>query len=616
MNRAIGAGFIALVLAFVFPPSRSGAKTGTIAVWDTGQSSPRPLASEAFVSATGWTMILQETTATVFIGDAVISNDRVVVVVRNGGIGAEVYSLRPDGTFPRARLVPVSTGGKPAVSLRRVALVENTTGGACLEARYRTAAGGDVTARFRIKPEEVAVETSAGGSSAGSGTARLRVECDGRYAVLPDFFADDLDLDASKIPVPAVSVPSDSFILNLAGNGNSIVVCVFENRNQDVRMTLSGVGEGRNFTGSEIVFGKKQKIWVALLEGAGIWKTAAVEPGDAGKEIRLDWKMPFPAVWRVDFTREDGLTDSWEMLLQEKKGGEYVKPGWVGGEDNLDSGRKRWTTVLGEFPYPAWSDSEGRGYLQPLDIEELKELKFSGPVVIYPINRVERTPSDTFTVVDVMRNSLGVGPCEYVLDLEGQKDAWPGEATCGVRDTLVPIYEKGEQKAKRAEVARTIDGGLVFVKFIRSRINQYVKFGHELQQYLALQKLRHPDQKKLLVEMDALAHEIDTRVAARRKMIETPGYVARMNEQFRKQVLGYEGPDALDKCKEYTEALVHVGSNQDELVGECRWVVKAIRQRGGILVATDPQFGPIARHIRSMTEKVLRKPAGHEGARH
>jgi hypothetical protein len=581
-------------------------------------SSPAPFAPEAIVAAADWIPVPQGSTATSFQGDAVMSNGRVVVAVRRGGNAAEVYYRGAGGPVSRVRLVPVSRSGKPAKSLVRVALVENKAGGVCLETRYRTANGQVIKARFRIKPEDVAVEVAAGGSSGGADADRLRVECDARYAVLPDFFADDMDLDPGKIPLPAVSVPSDSFLLNMVGNGDSVVVCVFENRNQDVRMTLAGGGEGRIFTGSEITFGKG-KIWVALLEGAGVWNAAKVEPGDAGKEMKLDWKMPFKAVWRVDFTRMDGLTDSWEMLLQDKEGGEYVKPGWVGGEDNLDTGRKRWTTVLGEFPYPAWSDSEGRGYLQPLnneEVKELKNLKFTGPVVIYPINRVEKTPADTYTVVDVMRNSLGVGPCEYVLDLEGQKDAWPGEATCGVRDTLNPIYEKGEQKAKRAEVEHTIDDGLVFVRYIRSRINQYVKFGHELEQYLVLQKLRHPDQKKLLGEMENLAREIDARVIERQKRIKTPGYVARMNERFRKTVLGYEGPDALKKCKEYTEALVHVGSNQDELVGECRWVVKAIRQRAGILVATDPAFGQTARHIRAMTEKVLRKPAGHEGARH
>jgi hypothetical protein len=89
-----------------------------------------------------------------------------------------------------------------------------------------------------------------------------------------------------------------------------------------------------------------------------------------------------------------------------------------------------------------------------------------------------------------------------------------------------------------------------------------------------------------------------------------------MNEEFRKNVLDYAGPDALKRCTEYTSALVVIGDNQDELSGECRWVVKTLRQRAGILLGTDPRVAPIAGEIRTRTQEALRNPANHEGARH
>ena len=116
--------------------------------------------------------------------------------------------------------------------------------------------------------------------------------------------------------------------------------------------------------------------------------------------------------------------------------------------------------------------------------------------------------------------------------------------------------------------------------------------------------------------MDKLAQEIDTRVAARVTKIQTPEHVAKMNEEFRKNVLGYQGPDAIKRCWEYTQALVVIGDNQDELSGECRWVVKTLRQRAGILMALDPRVAPIASEIRARTQEALRNPASHEGARH
>src|SRR5205823_1143977 len=98
--------------------------------------------------------------------------------------------------------------------------------------------------------------------------------------------------------------------------------------------------------------------------------------------------------------------------------------------------------------------------------------------------------------------------------------------------------------------------------------------------------------------------------------IKTPEDVARMNEDFRLEVLNDVGPDALKRCQAYTHALVEIGGSQDELVGECRWAVKSLRQRAGILIALHPRVAPIASEIRTRTQEVLRNPASHEGARH
>jgi hypothetical protein len=251
--------------------------------------------------------------------------------------------------------------------------------------------------------------------------------------------------------------------------------------------------------------------------------------------------------------------------------------------------------------------------LQPL---KGKVLQLQGPVVVYPINRVKHTPLDVYTVVDVMRNTLGVGPCEHILDLEGQKSEYKGQATCAVRDTLTPIYQNNRQKQQRDKIDRTLDEGLMFVKHIRGRITRYVEFGKKMRQYLAEQKKAHPELADFIGEMDNLIREIDDRVAARAAKIKTPEHVARMNEDFRKQVLDYDGPDALRRCQVYTRALVEIGDNQDELSGECRWVVKTLRQRAGILMALNGRVAPIASEIRARTQEVLRNPANHEGARH
>jgi hypothetical protein len=588
-------------------PSEIKPKSG-LAVWDTGEPSKEPLAPAALAGKNDWAALPPDKTADSFKGDAVLSNGRVAAVLRKQDSAVEVHAVKPDGAVARLRLRLQTAAGEPAARLERMALVENTRGSAALEATFKTAKGDELTGKFRLKRGDVTVQTEP-----GAGAGRLRVECPGRFVVLPDFFADDITLDAARLPLDSAELPSENFVLHLTGKGDAAAMCVFENRRQDVKVTLSGKGDERIVTGSEIGFEGK-KVWVALLEAPQIWHVRDLKAEDGGKATPLDWTMPFPAQWRVDFPRADGLTDSWEMLLQEKKGGPYLKPSWLGGgDDRIPPDRKRWNTVLGTFSYPCWSDPDGKGYLQPL---KHKVLSFQGAAVLYPINRVKQTPLDAYTVVDVMRNTLGVGPCEHILDLEGQKSEYKGRATCGVRDKLMPIYEQKQQKDKRDEVDKTLDEGLTFVKHIRGRITRYVEFGRKMREYLAEQKKAHPELAEFIGEMEKLNQAIDDRVAARSGKIKTPEHVAEMNEAFRKNVLGYEGADAVKRCKEYTTALVEIGDNQDELSGECRYAVKALRQRAGILMALDPRVAPIASEIRARTQEALRNPANHEGARH
>ena len=73
-------------------------------------------------------------------------------------------------------------------------------------------------------------------------------------------------------------------------------------------------------------------------------------------------------------------------------------------------------------------------------------------------------------------------------------------------------------------------------------------------------------------------------------------HIAQLNRDFvAKGLLDYTGSDWQAKLKtEYTDPLTTIGGQQDEMVGECRWVVKALRQKAAILMATDPAMAPIA----------------------
>ena len=193
----------------------------------------------------------------------------------------------------------------------------------------------------------------------------------------------------------------------------------------------------------------------------------------------------------MDWLQDDGLIDSWEMLLQRPDGA-YFKPEWFGQSANygtndwMKPNRKRWTTVLGYFQYPCWIDKDGRGYFQPLK----KPGKFEGPAVVYPLGRVGATPLTALTVVDLMRATLGVGPCQYVLDVEGQKKQSAGIPTCDARTRLNTIYAENQQKERKAEVEQALADALAFIRHIRARIEAYATF--DTRRWLIWAKRRRP----------------------------------------------------------------------------------------------------------------------------
>ena len=574
-----------------------------VRLFDTGKPSPKPLDPAALTRRTGWTQVPEGQLPRRFSGDAVVMNNRLALVLRRGSRSAELYSLRGEPRL-RASLSPV--GDAPAARLVGVRAVRNEMSGVALDATFETKDGRRLAIWCRLTMGQPFVHTVG-----AAGVKALRVAAPCRFVVLPDFFADDIVADATSLPVAEADLPSENFLLHFVGEGDAIVMTVSKSRGNDIRITLAGTGDQRRIQTSTIQYGDDRAIWVAILDGPGTWHVRNIQPSDKGKIIRLGWRMPYQAAWRVDWRQDNGLTDSWEMAI-EKRGGGYLRPGWFGPPRSLPPNRKRWTTVLGRFLYPCWVDKRGQGYLQPL----ARVVRFEGPALLYPINRTASTPLEEFTVVDIVRATLGVGPCEYILDVESHKEAYKGRATCATRDLLRGIYKAGQQKRRRAQVEQALVDVLTFIRHIRSRIETYVAFAHEILGYLAEQKRAHPELADGIAQLEALAKEIDQRVERRRAKIKTPEVAARLVEEFKRTVLDYEGPDAYERCKRITAAWVEIGGNQDELVGECRMVVKRLRQRAGLLMALDPRMRPIATEVRRRTQKVLRNPASYEAPRH
>jgi hypothetical protein len=615
-HRSMALGFAAASLVILSAVAGSAAEQAAPApyvhLFDTGTHLPAALPAEALARKDSWAEVGRDGTDHKFVGDAVLVNDRLALVVRAGGPGLEVYSM--GGASPRLRTILAPAAAGPLKGLSSLKATAVSPEAVALEAVYHVEGGPDVGLAVGLKMGEPQVKTEPRG-----GLKALLVQAPCRLAVLPDFFADDIVIDAAQLKVPQAELPAENMLLHMMPDHNAIVMAVWNTSHQDVQVALSGQGDHRTITSTRIEYGEDPAVWVSVLEAPGVWHERDVAVDEAGKVIRLDWRAPWPGHWRADWTRSDGLVDSWEMLSQNQDGS-YTKPNWFGSREKVPADRQRWTTVLGNFKYPCWIKQDGQGYLEPLtqpgDWNTRQVVQFRGPALIYPMNRLSATPLDTFTVLDVVRTTLGVGPCQYILDTEAGKSTNKGMATCATKERLDGIYASGRQKEQRAQVEKSLADVITFIKFIRSRIDTYVQFGHDSLSYLAEQKAQHPELAGELAELEDLAKTIDVRVAQRRDLIKTPQYAEQLAEQFRQTVLDKDDADAPARCQKITAAWVEMGGNQDHLAGECRWAVKFLRQRAGLLMAEDPRLSDICHEVMSRAQAAMAEPAGHEAIHH
>jgi hypothetical protein len=578
---------------------------------------------------TGWTTLAEDDLSHRFIGCAALANDKILALLPQDSVELRIYSRQLGGLPLCGRLQPVC-GDRSDWKRTSLAIRENGRSAVAIEVGFASG----------VETHRLTYELTAGAefvkATAGPGVEKLRVHAPCPFAVLPDFFGDDMLIDASAIPVARADIPGENFLLHMMHRGDAIAMTVSESRDNDIQVALSG-GSPRSIVHSDVSFGKKPRIWVAVLAEKGVWHERRVAFADAGKTLDLDWKAPFPALWRVDWSTADKMTDSWEMLLQQPDD-KYVMQGWFGQDESQGQrfgrefgdrdwnkpGRRRWNPVLGAFSFPCWIDKEGRGHLEPLKARRYAEggptYNFAGPAVVYPIDRAKtptfHTPLEKLTIVDLVRRTLGVGPCEYILDLEGQKRNSRGVATCYGRDVINAIYKEGTQLNNRAVIEEHLAATVAFITNVRERIDLYVKFGREMTAYLQRQKQLRPQHAEFLDELLLVTERLERSFEESREKIRTPAFAEATAEGFRKNLMGYVERDAYRKCETQMAVFTSIGGAQDALVASCRMSVKTLRQRAGIAMAVNPELKEIANEIRSRTQAILRNPTPYEAPRH
>ncbi|MBI4662192.1 MAG: hypothetical protein HY735_25520 [Verrucomicrobia bacterium] len=536
-----------------------------------------------------------------------VSNHYVTLLIRSGEPGAECQYRLGEQTVQGPLLRPAAGAGDGAKTITAIRVTENNAERALFEVKSVTQSGKQIVTFYLVRKNTPIIEVQP-----GEGMERLRVEAASRYAVVPDIFAGDLIINPATTAEPSLRLPSENLLLQLAVGGNAIIACAWRSGQQAVRLTLDGGGDGRATTGTEIDCRGVFPVSVAILAAPGIWQQKKIAELDPVKDVKLDGKVPFRALWRADYRRADGLIDSWKCLLREGR------DHYEGFGIDANKARTVWTSARGTFAYPASIDGDSC-FLRKTRFEGAPEIRYDDNqfVVIYPHQAVRGSPAGTFGGLDILRATLRETPEASLLEnLEIKRvprDRWP--ATCAVTADYEEIFDAGEEKAKKALVSRRLEEMNNFVINIRSRMNEYLAWQKKTREFVAKTKAEKPQLAALADEFDGILATFG-KIYERRKLDErTPAAAHALIENVLALIDSAEA-NKDEKAKQIGRDTRIIGGNQDSCIGEFRMSTKRLRQRAGYRMAEaqDDTAFEFAREVRQRTMEMLQEAFQHESA--
>ncbi len=507
-------------------------------LWDTASSSPMMLQPETIPDKQGWIRLEEDDLTHRFSGDAVLSNDRLAVVFRKDGFGAELYSLTANGPVFRAFLALRNTAKSASGMLSSITISENNPGAVQIDAVFRFGKG-TMKAGFRLTTGEVCIEIHPGQT-----VEKLFVGADTRYTIVPDYFGDDMIFSAESFQGDLVYLPTEKFILDALGHGDAMMMCVWESSRQSARVLLSEYDGERVIYGSEIQCLDGGKIWIALMEKPGIWFEGKPSGKETKSDTALDWKPPFPAKWRANILYERGLAAS--LPLTE----DFIR---------TQSGK---------------------------------------PFLIYAFDRNRTTPLSQFCPIDIMRNTLGVGPCQYILDVEGlasEDHPTPNQVT----EWIEKQFERKREKRYRESIEERLKAMAALMAQSQERVRQYEAFARELITFCAKE-----EKAGMVQELLSTIGGIEDSIAAKSGEMKRRDEIERLTGKI-VELIGRD--NAVSPCQTFCASIRSTAAACDSVLSRCRMKTRWLKQQCVMAAARHPEQAEFLNEIRERAERFLQE---------
>lgn len=485
-------------------------------------------------------------------GGYVVENDNALLLLLAGNAGAV---LVPKAAGRRAiELAPLDPQGKGAGAVGAVRLLRWDPDEAVLESSSRSA-GASVRVSWTLGGSRPLVQV-APVENAG----KLRLAVPMQCVVVPDRFGDDIVADPATTGEGGGFLPWAPVVTGLLGDGSDLLVLICPEPRQRVELRR---GEERAFLGADVAFAGGC-VSVGTVFGKGVWHLERFGTERQPDPLRLKWRMPFPAAWRLT-VQGDGARFS--TLFSEKESAVF---------DKKDALFRR----TGDFAAPARV----------------------GIVCLH--DRTASTPLDVVTPVDLVRDALGLGGAQRALDEDGltsyRKAAGPTAwAELSVTlESLRFLFERQLEVQDGAYAGHLCDDIPLFVEGLDQRLAEYAAFSREVPPATL-------DAAGAIVRKLA---ELGEKQRGLRSAKEAAPLAARI-----RQLAAKESSDNRKRFEECGKELLALGGPRQEMLQAYRRLAVALRDAAGAATWARPDFLPVAEQIRASCQSVLRNRYYVEG---
>jgi hypothetical protein len=197
-----------------------------------------------------------------------------------------------------------------------------------------------------------------------------------------------------------------------------------------------------------------------------------------------------------------------------------------------------------------------------------------------------------------MRSTLGVGACQYILDVEGL-DAQASPTPALVMDWVERQFEKKKEAHYTDEIRNRCRLMVDNIGQTEQRVVRYKEFAVEARKLAMAEKPETPVRHDVLRILD----DIDDAIARTAPLRSTPEAAAALAQNV-VDLIGKEG--AYEECSRTGKLLRTQGAAQDRALAKCRMAVRRLKQYALTTVAEEPGTAAFLRPILVRTEDMLR----------